>query len=102
MRFLLVSVMALVAIGCGDSGSGAGGSGTTGCTEDEVEVSYLGGAEDGRSDCKPIPDECGGAVTCGNDSQECAAAVYGLCEYDYIGVGCSPAEGHASILSCNP
>jgi hypothetical protein len=101
MRFLLVSVMALVAVGCGDSGSGAGTTGGK-CSDDEVEVSYLGGPEDERSDCKPIPEECGGAVTCAEDSQECSSALYGLCEFDYIGVGCSPATGLASIFSCHP
>lgn len=102
MRFLLVPVLALVAVGCGDSGSGAGGAGSGECPEDQVQVEYLGGPEDGRSDCKPIPDECGGAVTCGEDAQECSAAIYGLCEEGYIGVGCSPLEGHSSVISCNP
>ncbi|NUP12330.1 MAG: hypothetical protein HOW73_40305 [Polyangiaceae bacterium] len=102
MRFLLLSVAALVAVGCDDSGDDDGGGGGDGCSDDEVQVEYLGGPEDGRSDCKPIPSECGGVVTCGEDSQECAAAVYGLCEYDYIGVGCSPANGLPALISCNP
>jgi hypothetical protein len=101
MRFFLFSVLALAA-GCGDDGSGAGGGTGDGCSADEVEVVYLGGPEDERTDCKPIPSECNGAVTCGQDSQECSSALYGLCEADYIGVGCSPLEGHASIISCNP
>lgn len=88
-------------VGCGDSGTGGGGTGDE-CSEDQVSVEYLGeGPEEGRVDCKPIPSECSGAVTCGEDSQECSAALYDLCEYDYIGVGCSALEGHASILSCN-
>jgi hypothetical protein len=102
MRFLLVPVLALVAVGCGDSGSGAGGSGSGECSEDQVSVEYLGeGPEEGRVDCKPIPSECGGTVTCGEDSQECSAALYGLCEYEYLGVACSALEGNAPIISCN-
>ncbi len=104
MRSLFLSVAALVAVGCGDSGSGGAGAGSASgeCSDDEVSVEYLGeGPEEGRVDCKPIPSECGGAVTCGEDSQECSAALYDLCEYEYIGVACSALEGQASILSCN-
>lgn len=105
MRWLpvvLVGSLLCLAVACGDSGSGAGGSGSGECSQDQVSVEYLGeGPEEGRVDCKPIPSECGGSVTCGEDSQECSAALYGLCEEEYFGVACSVLEGRAAIISCN-
>jgi hypothetical protein len=99
---LLAGCLSLVFCACGDSGGGGGEGSTDGCAEDEVQVEYLGGEEDGTRQCKPIPAACNGAVTCGEDSQDCAFEVYGLCEFDYVGVGCSALEGEATILSCNP
>jgi hypothetical protein len=103
--FALVSIsLACVgfASGCGDSGSDGAGGGGNGdeCSADEVSVEYLGGPDDGRIECFPIPDECGGTVACDGE-QACAAATYDLCESPYFGVGCSALEGHASIISCN-
>ena len=106
MRWLpLVFVGSLLslAVGCGDSGSGGGGSASgEKCSEDQVEVDYFGGAEADRADCKPIPSECGGVVNCADDTQECSAAAYGLCEFGYLGVGCSAIEGLPAHISCNP
>jgi len=90
-----------LAPGCGDSGAGGedGGNGDE-CSADEVAVEYLGGPDDGRIECFPIPEECGGTVACDGE-QACSAVIYGLCESPYVGVGCSALEGHASIISCN-
>jgi hypothetical protein len=81
---LLVAVLA----GCGGSDE---------CSEDQVEVAYLGTSND-RTECHPIPAECGGMAECA--VQECIAAMYGLCEAPAIGVGCSDTFP-PTIISCN-
>ncbi len=81
-------------IGCGDSGTGE----TTGDECTGVLVENIGGSSPG-SECHPTPSECEGQSLCGDD-QPCEAALYGLCESPYIGVGCSPAADYA-LISCN-
>ena len=75
------------------------GSGGGGCTDQEVEVDYLGGASDGKTECKPIPAACGAMASCAD--QACASAIYGLCAAPYIGAGCSDTFA-PTIISCNP
>ena len=87
----LVLVLAL-AIGCGGSSS------SDGCPEDQVEVTYFGGARDGETVCKPIPAACGATASCAVTA--CIAAMYGYCESPYIGVGCSDTFP-PPIISCN-
>jgi hypothetical protein len=87
-------ITALVA-GCGGDDDGGNGS----CGDDQVEVAYLGGDDDGRTECAPIPAECGATASCANDA--CRGALYGLCESPYLGVACSDTLP-PTIVSCNP
>jgi hypothetical protein len=91
---LLILLLAL-GLGCGGDDDGAG----DGCGEDQVEVSYLGGDDDGRTECAAIPAECGETAAC--DSDACRGALYGLCDDPYTGVGCSDTLP-PTIVSCNP
>lgn len=91
----IFAIVLLIAAGCGGDDDGGG----DGCAEDQVEVAYLGGEDDGRTECAPIPAECG--ATAGCDSDECRGALYGLCESPYIGVACSDTVP-PTIVSCNP
>ena len=93
----LFALVALLAAACGE-GEGDTGGGTDGCKETEVEVSYIGGTDE-RTECQPIPSECGGAASCSD--QACQSALYGLCESPYLGVGCSDTTA-PTIVSCNP
>ena len=68
-----------------------------GCGDNEVKVAYLGTSND-RSECKPIPAECGGNAECG--VMACIAAMYGLCEDPAYGAGCSDTYP-PTIISCN-
>ena len=90
----IVALVIWVAAGCGGDDDGG-----EGCGEDQVEVAYLGGQDDGRTECAPIPAECGATAAC--DSDECRGALYGLCESPYIGVACSDTVP-PTIVSCNP
>ena len=98
-RALLMSValLSLLAVGCG--GGDDDGGGTGGCGDDQVEVAYLGGDDDGRTECAAIPAECGATASC--ESDECRGALYGLCESPYIGAACSDTFP-PTIVSCNP
>lgn len=97
-RLALAFTLALpIASGCGGDDDGGGGDGS--CSEDQVEVSYLGGDQDGRTECAPIPAECGATASCASDP--CRGALYGLCESPYIGVACSDTFP-PTIVSCNP
>ena len=73
------------------------GSGDDDCSEDEVQVSYLGTAND-RTECSPIPAACGEVADC--DVTACISAMYGLCQSPAIGVGCSDTFP-PTIISCN-
>jgi hypothetical protein len=90
-RILTLAVLAWLAA-CGDSSS-------SGCTDTQVEVKYLGGGSDGKTVCQPIPAQCGATAACAN--QPCIAAMYNLCAAPYIGVGCSDTFP-PTIISCNP
>lgn len=92
---LLVALLSLVALGCGGDDDGDG----DGCADDQVEVTYLGGDDDGRTECAAIPAACGATASCASD--ECRGALYGLCESPYIGVACSDTFP-PTIVSCNP
>jgi hypothetical protein len=76
-----------------------GGSNSTSCSTTQVEVAYLGGGSDGKSECKPIPAACGSTASCSD--MACISALYGLCASPYIGVGCSDTAP-PTIVSCNP
>ena len=76
-----------------------GGSGSDGCSEDEVEVAYLGGPRDDETVCKPKPAVCGAVASC--IDTPCIAAMYGYCESPYSGVACSDTFA-PPIISCNP
>jgi len=93
---LALTFSLLVAPACGgdDDASGDGD-----CGDDQVEVSYLGGEDDGRTECAAIPDACGATAACDDDA--CRGALYGLCETPYIGVACSDTFP-PTIVSCNP
>jgi len=67
------------------------------CSEDQLEVVYLGTSND-RTECKPIPTECGGTGDCAE--QACISAMYALCESPAFGVGCSDTFP-PTIISCN-
>jgi hypothetical protein len=97
-RALLISValLSLCAVACGGDDDGGG---SDGCGDDQVEVAYLGGDDDGRTECAPIPAACGATASCASD--ECRGALYGLCESPYIGVACSDTAP-PTIVSCNP
>jgi hypothetical protein len=69
------------------------------CDSTQVEVSYLRGARDGETVCKPIPASCGAVAAC--DVQACIRDMYGYCDSPYIGVGCSDTFP-PTIISCNP
>jgi len=69
------------------------------CGSDQVTVTYLGGARDGETTCKPIPASCGSAAACA--VQACIRDMYGYCEAPYLGVGCSDTFP-PTIISCNP
>ncbi len=69
------------------------------CSEDQVEVDYLGGARDNEVTCKPTPMSCGATASCADNA--CIAAMYALCESPYIGVACSDTFA-PPIISCNP
>jgi hypothetical protein len=88
----IVIVIAIVATGCG-------GSSTSGCKADEVEVDYLGGPRDNEVVCKPRPGTCDNPASCADN--DCIAAMYGLCDSPYLGVGCSDTFA-PPIISCNP
>jgi len=88
MRFVLLAALA----SCSSSSS-------MNCGSDQVEVTYLGGARDGETVCKPIPASCGSAAACG--VQACIRDMYGYCDSPYIGVGCSDTFP-PTIISCNP
>ena len=87
-------VWALVLVGC-FAITACGGDGD--CGEDEVEVTYIGTSDD-RTECKPIPAECGGVANCA--VMACISAMYGLCEDLTFGVGCSDTFA-PTIISCN-
>lgn len=87
-RALLVS--SLLVSGCSSSED---------CSEDEVEVVYLGGARADETVCKPKPASCGAVASCG--AQDCIRDMYAYCESPYIGVGCSDTFA-PPIISCNP
>jgi hypothetical protein len=89
-----ITALLLFAVGCG--GDDGGGDE---CGDDQVEVAYLGGDEDGRTECVVIPAACGTTAAC--DSDECRGALYGLCESPYTGVACSDTVP-PTIVSCNP
>jgi len=93
--FIISTLLALAAAACGGDDDGAG----DGCGDDQVEVSYLGGDDDGRTECAPIPAACGATASCASD--ECRGALYGLCESPYLGVACSDTVP-PTIVSCNP
>jgi hypothetical protein len=67
------------------------------CSSDEVQVAYLGTSND-RTECRPIPAECGATADCGDT--DCIRALYGLCESPAFGVGCSDTFP-PTIVSCN-
>jgi len=92
MKSIALGWLLVASAACGTSGS-------TSCSDTEVEVKYFRGASDGKTECKPIPMECGGTAACAN--QPCIAAMYGLCAQPYIGVGCSDTFP-PTIISCNP
>jgi hypothetical protein len=92
---VLAALLALLAVACGGDDDG----GSDGCGDDQVEVAYLGGDDDGRTECAPIPAACGATASCASD--ECRGALYGLCESPYIGAACSDTLP-PTIVSCNP
>lgn len=76
------------------------GSSSDTCSQDEVEVHYLGGGPlDGTIDCAPIPASCGATGSCADNT--CIRDMYALCDSRYIGVGCSDTF-QPVIISCNP
>ena len=95
---LLLLAGSFLAASCGDS-DGSGG-GPDGCSDEQIEVSYLGGDRDGETECAAIPSECGAEVDCTDNT--CVGALYDLCESPYIGVSCSASTGTPTIVSCNP
>lgn len=89
LRFaIVVSLLSLVLCACG---------GEEDCAENEVEVTYIGTAND-RTECKPAPAICGGVGDCAD--QDCLGAMYDLCEAPAFGVGCSDTF-LPPIISCN-
>jgi hypothetical protein len=85
-RLLLVVVVA-----CGSSSDE--------CTEDQVEVDYIGGERDGELACEPRPVTCDDMPSCADN--DCIAAMYAFCESPYLGVACSDTFA-PPIISCNP
>lgn len=61
MRIALISLVFM--LGCGGSEE---------CSEDEIEVAYLGTSDD-RVECHPIPAECGAVAECAVN--ECISAL---------------------------
>jgi hypothetical protein len=92
---LALALVVLLPLGCGGDDDGGAGD----CSDDQVEVSYLGGDDDGRTECAPIPAECGANAACDDDA--CRGALYGLCDAPYNGVACSDTFP-PTIVSCNP
>jgi hypothetical protein len=90
-----VIAIAFLSVSAGACGSSGGGD----CTDTQVAVSYLGGASDGKTECKSIPSGCGSKADCSD--QACISALYALCASPYIGAGCSDTAP-PTILSCNP
>jgi hypothetical protein len=88
MRWLVLSI---ALFGCGSSNDS--------CGDNEVEVDYFRGPEDGKKTCAPIPAACGATASC--SVQACEGAMYGLCDTGYLGVGCSDTFP-PTIISCNP
>ena len=88
---LAAVLVALVLAGCGSGG------GEDECKADQVEVTYLGTAND-RTECQAIPGVCGGTAAC--DVQACIAAMYDLCQSPAFGVACSDTFA-PTIISCN-
>lgn len=97
MRALLLLPLLLVA--CGDADDiDTEAEGCDACLVDEVCVIHMG--DDGDTEaCAPIPDECGDEAACGDNT--CVSALYGLCDDDWIGVGCSDTLA-PTLVSCNP
>lgn len=93
---LALNLLFPLVAGCGGDDDGGGGGD---CSEDQVEVSYLGGDQDGQSECAPIPADCGATAACADDA--CRGALYDLCESPYVGVACSDTVP-PTIVSCNP
>ena len=91
---LAIAAALLFAVACGGDDDAGGGE----CGEDQVEVAYLGGDDDGRTECAAIPAACGATAAC--DSDACRGALYGLCESPYNGVACSDTVP-PTIVSCN-
>ncbi len=94
--------LAVLALGCGDEAGGGGGSaqGCDACASGEVCVAYLGAEdEEEREECAAAPAACGATPTCEVDA--CRGALYGLCDEEWIGVGCSDTFP-PPIVSCNP
>ena len=70
------------------------------CSQDQVQVDYLGGgAKNGEVDCLPIPASCGATASCAD--MACIRDLYSLCDTTYLGVGCSDTFA-PTIVSCNP
>jgi hypothetical protein len=94
MRIRILGSIAAALLVAGASGCGGD---SVDCSEDQVEVAYLGTSND-RVECHPIPAVCGGTAACA--VQDCIAAMYGLCQSPAIGVGCSDTFP-PTIISCN-
>jgi len=91
MRVIVIGLMILMTSCASDEDS------PEKCGADQVEVAYLGTSND-RTECRAIPTECGAVAQCAE--QDCIRALYGLCEGDTIGVGCSDTFP-PTIVSCN-
>ncbi len=91
MRCVLVLAIVGSMVACSES--------TDECAEDQIEVTYLGGARDDETVCKPRPAACPNPATCGE--QGCIVAMYALCDAPYRGIACSDTFA-PPIISCNP
>jgi hypothetical protein len=69
------------------------------CSEDQIEVVYLGGPRDDEVVCKPRPATCDDPAMCSDN--DCISAMYAFCESPYLGVACS-SNFEPVIISCNP
>lgn len=92
MRLMALGIF-LVMTSCAEDQDGTDVS----CGADQVEVAYLGTSND-RTECAPIPTECGAVAQCAE--LDCIRALYDLCDDTTYGVGCSDTFPPA-IVSCN-